>query len=95
MKPRYIKGIAEFVTKCPNCDEVSAKHQKPHVLLQEIQVPSWKWEDINMDFVVGLPQTQKQYDSILVTVDMVDQVRLFYSRQVYLFGGRLCNDLHR
>ena len=38
-------------------------------LLQEIQVPKWKWEDINMDFVVCLPQAQRQYDSIWVVVD--------------------------
>ena len=38
-------------------------------LHQEIQVPTWKWDDINICFAVGLPRTQKQYDSILVGVD--------------------------
>ena len=63
------KDIAEFVAKCPNCQQVKVEHQKSSGLLQEIQVPIWKWEDINMDFVVGLPRTQKQYDSIWVIVD--------------------------
>ena len=63
------KDIAEFVTKCPNCQQVEVEHQKRGGLLQEIQVPTWKWEDINMDFVVGLPRIQKQYDSIWVVVD--------------------------
>ena len=45
------------------------EHQKQGGLLHKIQDPTWKWEDINMDFVVGLPQTQKQYDSIWVIVD--------------------------
>ena len=31
--------------------------------------PTWKWEDINMDFVVDLPQTCKKKDSIWVIVD--------------------------
>ena len=59
------KDIAEFVAKCLNFQQVKAEHQKKDGLIQEIQVPTWKWEDINVDFVVGLPRTQKQYDSIL------------------------------
>ena len=62
------KDIAEFIAKCPNCQQVKAEHQKSGSLLQEIQVPIWKWEDINMDFVVGFPRTQKQYDSTWVIV---------------------------
>ena len=62
--------IAECVAKCPNCQHVKGEHQKPGGLLQEIQTPTCKWEYINMDFVVGLTQTQKQYDSIWVIVDM-------------------------
>ena len=49
--------------------QVKVEHQKLGGLLQEIQVPTWKWEDTNMYFVVGLPRTQNQYDSIRVVVD--------------------------
>ena len=63
------KDIAEYVAKCPNCQQVKAEHQKSGGLFQEIQVLTSKLEDINMDFVVGLPRTQKQYDSIWVVVD--------------------------
>ena len=66
---RFEEGHKEFVAKCPNCQQVKAEHQKRGVLLQEVQVPTWKWEDINMDFVLGLPGTQRQYDSIWVVVD--------------------------
>ena len=32
-------------------------------------LPEWKWDRIAMDFVVGLPRTQRGYDSIWVIVD--------------------------
>ena len=46
------KDIAEFITRCQNVQQVNVEHQKSGGLLQEIQIPIWKWEDINMDFVV-------------------------------------------
>ena len=51
------RATTEFVAKCPNCQQVKAGHQKSSGLLQEIQIkiPTWKWDDVNMDFVVGLP----------------------------------------
>ena len=48
---------------------MKAKNKKTSGLLQEIQVPSWKWEDVNMDFIFGLRQTKRQYDFIWVVMD--------------------------
>ncbi|WMV13401.1 hypothetical protein MTR67_006786 [Solanum verrucosum] len=39
------KDITGFVTKCPNCQQVKAEHQKPRGLSQYIDIPTWKWED--------------------------------------------------
>ena len=66
-----------FVAKCPNCQQVKAEHLKSGGLLQEVQISTWKWEDINMDFVVGLPRTQKSYDSIWVVVDRLTKFARF------------------
>ncbi|GJT86431.1 putative reverse transcriptase domain-containing protein [Tanacetum coccineum] len=43
--------------------------QKPSGLLQQPEIPEWKWEKITMDFVSGLPRTPSGYDSIWVIVD--------------------------
>ena len=63
------RDIAEFVAKFLNCQKVKAKHQKSGGILQEIQIPTQKLEDLNMGIVVGLPRTQMSYDSICVVVD--------------------------
>ncbi|XP_070025018.1 uncharacterized protein [Nicotiana sylvestris] len=58
------RDVADFVAKCLNCQQVKAEHQRPGGLLQSIEIPMWKWEMINMNFVVGLPRTTCKFDSI-------------------------------
>ncbi|GJT73226.1 putative reverse transcriptase domain-containing protein [Tanacetum coccineum] len=50
-------------------EALQAEHQKPSGLLQQPEIPEWKWEKITMDFVSGLPRTPSGYDSIWVIVD--------------------------
>ena len=63
------KEIAAYVARCDNCSRVKADHLKPVGLLLSWSVLGWKWEEISMDFIVGLPPTQKGFDSIWVIVD--------------------------
>ncbi|KAF3652939.1 hypothetical protein FXO38_15874 [Capsicum annuum] len=48
------KDIAEFVAKCATCQQVKVEHQRPGGTLQEFNIPTWKSEEINMDFVTGV-----------------------------------------
>ncbi|WVZ89277.1 LOW QUALITY PROTEIN: hypothetical protein U9M48_035703 [Paspalum notatum var. saurae] len=66
---RMKREIAKYVSECDVCQRVKADHLKSAGMLQQLAVPSWKWEDIHMDFIVGLPGTQKGYDSIWVIID--------------------------
>ncbi|WVZ81647.1 hypothetical protein U9M48_029001 [Paspalum notatum var. saurae] len=63
------REIAKYVSECDICQRVKADHLKPAGMLQPLALPTWKWEDIHMDFIVGLPRTQKGYDSIWVIID--------------------------
>jgi hypothetical protein len=45
--------------------------------LQSLPIPTWKWEDISMDFIVGLTRTTKGYDSIWVIVDRLTKISHF------------------
>ena len=63
------KDITDVVAKCPICQQVKVEHLKLSGLLQEIQIPTWKWEDTNIHFIVGLLKTRTQHESIRVDVD--------------------------
>ncbi|GJU03765.1 hypothetical protein Tco_1114103 [Tanacetum coccineum] len=51
------KRSPTYVSKCLTCAKVKAEHQKPSGLLQQPEIPEWKWEKITMDFVSGLLRT--------------------------------------
>ena len=63
------KDVVYFVSRCLPCQQVKTEHQKPLGTLHHLSIPKWKWEHITMDFVVGLPRTQADYDAIWVIVD--------------------------
>ncbi|GJU31939.1 putative reverse transcriptase domain-containing protein [Tanacetum coccineum] len=67
--PGMRRDIAEYVNRCLTCLKVKAEHQKPSGLLQQPEIPEWKWEKITMDLVVKLPRSSSGYDAIWVIVD--------------------------
>jgi hypothetical protein len=69
--------IAHYVARCDTCKRVKAIHMKTVGPLQSLPIPTWKWEDISMDFIVGLPRTAKGYDSIWVIIDRLTKIAHF------------------
>jgi hypothetical protein len=69
--------VAEYVALCDNCQRVKAERQRPAGLLQPLKIPQWKWEEIRMDFIIGLPTMQSGYDSIWVIIDHFSKVAHF------------------
>ncbi|KAK1695559.1 hypothetical protein QYE76_012256 [Lolium multiflorum] len=63
------REIAQYVSECHTCQRVKAEHQSPAGLLKPLEIPEWKWDEIGMDFVTGLPMTSKKKDMIWVIVD--------------------------
>ena len=96
------KEIAAYVAKCDNCCRVMVVHLKPTRLLQPLSVPGWKWKEVSMDFIVGLPPTHKNLYSIWVIVDRLtksahfipvrtnyrlhEYAELYFSHIVHLHG---------
>jgi hypothetical protein len=63
------RDIAKYLPLFDTWQRVKAGHQRPAGLLQPLKNPEWKWEEIGMDFIVGLPYTQARYESIWVIID--------------------------
>ena len=63
------QDITGHVTECDTCGKVKADHMRTLGYLQPLPIPVWKWEDISMDFIVGLPRTSKGCNSTWVIVD--------------------------
>jgi hypothetical protein len=45
------RDVAVYVALSDTCQRVKAEHQRPAGILQPLQVPKWKWEEIAMDFI--------------------------------------------
>ena len=67
--PGMKRDVVKYVEKYLTCQRIKAEHQCPKCELQPIEVPEWKWEQITMDFVVGLPKTTREHDAIWVIID--------------------------
>ncbi|GKB01213.1 putative reverse transcriptase domain-containing protein [Tanacetum coccineum] len=55
-------------TRCIK-NQIKAECQKPFGLLIQLEIPTWKWERITMDFVTKLPKTSNGHDTIWFIVD--------------------------
>jgi hypothetical protein len=74
---RMKREIAQYVSECDTCQRIKASHLKSAGALQPLYIPSWKWDDISMDFIVVLPITSRHHDSIWVIVDRLTKVAHF------------------
>jgi hypothetical protein len=66
---RMKRETACYVSECDTCWKVKADYMKPGGLLQLLNVPDWKWDDISMDFIMGLSLTARKFNLIWVIVD--------------------------
>ncbi|WVZ53112.1 hypothetical protein U9M48_004098 [Paspalum notatum var. saurae] len=69
----------------------SRRASRPAGLLQPLKIPEWKWEQISMDFIVGLPKTRRGHDSIRVVVDYPTKVAHFIPVRTTYPGAKLAN----
>jgi hypothetical protein len=86
---RLKRNAAHYVLECDTCRMVKADYMKHGGLLQPLSMTKWKWDDISMDFIVGLTLMAHKFDLIWMIVDQFSKSTHFipthtnYSIQKY------------
>ena len=66
--PGMGRSVKDFVKTCDSCQRNKCARMRTG-LLQSIPIPVRPWESISMDFIMGLPKTERQRDAIFTFVD--------------------------
>ncbi|KAJ0505917.1 putative nucleotidyltransferase, Ribonuclease H [Helianthus annuus] len=74
--PRLKRDVEHIIKRCLVCQQAKS-HVLPHGLRLPLPVPQAPWGDISLDFITGLPRTQRKSDSIMVVVDRFSKMAHF------------------
>jgi hypothetical protein len=74
---RMKREIAKYMSECDTYRRIKADHLRPVGNLQLLSIPEWKWENICIDFIVGLPRASREYNPIWVIMERLTKLAQF------------------
>ncbi|KAJ0836005.1 putative nucleotidyltransferase, Ribonuclease H [Helianthus annuus] len=74
--PKLNRDVTHMIHRCLPCHQAKS-HVHPHGLYLPLPVPVSPWEDVSLDFITGLPRTQRHKDSVMVVVDRFSKMAHF------------------
>ncbi|GJS16697.1 RNA-directed DNA polymerase [Tanacetum coccineum] len=74
--PKMERDVNRLLERCRTC-HIAKTHSSNAGLYTPLSVPVAPWEDVSLDFVLGLPRTQQAKDSVMVVVDRFSKMAHF------------------
>ncbi|GJR81417.1 RNA-directed DNA polymerase [Tanacetum coccineum] len=74
--PEMVRDVHRVIERCKIC-HIAKTHRTNAGLYTPLSVPEAPWEEVSLDFVLRLPRTQRNKDSMMVVVDRFSKMAHF------------------
>jgi len=70
--------VGKYVSGCEICHRIKAPRHARHGINMPLEIPSWPWEGVTMDFFTDLPESMASgYTGILIIVDRLTKMAIY------------------